>query len=240
MSTSLLFVSLIAGMLSVLAPCVVGMLPVLMARGANGKRVRSPLWVICGLAGSIFAFSILLKSTTLLIDVPDAVWKSVSGSIVIGFGVFMLWPSLWEAFTLKLGLATKSQQLMAKSSSKKGGLGDLLLGASLGPVFSACSPTYLLIVATILPAEPLHGIIYLITYLVGLAAVTWAIVLAGRRLLAKLKWGINPHSLFHRIMGVILIFIGIMLLTGLDKLLLAWLVEHGVFDWQVQLETFLQ
>ncbi len=240
MSTSLLFVSLIAGMLSVLAPCVVGMLPVLMARGAGGKRIRSPLWVICGLVGSIFIFSILLKSTTLLIDIPDAVWKSMSGSIVIGFGMFMLWPSLWEVFTLKLGLATKSQQLMAKSSGKEGRVGDMVLGASLGPVFSACSPTYLLIVATILPAKPLHGIMYLITYLVGLAATTWAIVFAGRTLLSKLKWGINPYSLFHRVMGVVLVFIGVMILTGLDKLLLAWLVEQGVFDWQVQLETFLQ
>jgi len=240
MSAALLVVSLIAGMLSVLAPCIVGMLPVLVARGIDGKRARSPWWIIIGLASSIFIFSILLKSTTLLLGVPDAVWRIVSGGIVTIFGIVMVWPNVWEIFASRLGFGLKSQHLLASAGKRRGRLGDILLGASLGPVFSACSPTYLLIVATILPAEPLQGVVYLALYVTGLALMMVLAILVGRRLTSRLGWGINPNSLFHKIAGLVLIVIGLAILTGVDKSILGWLVGNGWFDWQVALEDLLQ
>ncbi len=239
MTIALIITSLLAGMLSVLAPCVIGILPVLMARGGDAKNSRSPWWVIGGLAGSILIFSILLKSTTLLLGVPDAVWRTISGGIVLVFGVMMLWPNLWEQLAIKLGFATKSQKLMAGAATKRGRIGDVLLGASLGPVFSACSPTYLLIVAVILPTSPINGLVYLLIYITGLIIMIAAVLLAGRALINKLGWGLNPNSKFHKIMGIILIIIGAMILFGIDKMLLGWMVEQGWFQWQVNLETRL-
>lgn len=240
MNEALLVTSLLAGMLSVLAPCVIGILPVLLARNAQGKGGRSPWWVIGGLAGSIFLFSILLKSTTLLLGVPDDVWRYISGGIIVVFGALMLWPGLWESVSLKLGFATSSQKLMAGAATKRGRVGDVLLGASLGPVFSACSPTYLLIVATILPVSPVEGVIYLSVYIAGLVAMIAAVLVAGRKLISKLGWGLNPHSAFHKIMGTILIVIGLMIAFGVDKALLSFMVESGWFDWQVSIERSLQ
>lgn len=240
MNEALLITSLLAGMLSVLAPCVIGILPVLMARSVNGQKGRSPWWVIGGLASSIFLFSILLKSTTLLLGIPDEIWRYVSGGIILLFGVLMLWPGLWESLSLKLGFATSSQKLMASAAAKSGRYGDVLLGASLGPVFSACSPTYLLIVATILPVSPVEGVIYLLVYIAGLVAMIAAVLVVGRKLIKKLGWGLDPHSLFHKIMGIFLIVIGGMIAFGVDKALLSYMVESGWFDWQVDLERSLQ
>ncbi|PID31263.1 hypothetical protein CR983_02040 [Candidatus Saccharibacteria bacterium] len=240
MTPALIITSLLAGMLSVLAPCVIGILPVLMARSSDAKRGRSPWWVIGGLASSILLFSILLKSTTLLLGVPDAVWRTISGGIVLVFGGLMLWPNLWEQLAVKLGFATKSQQLMAGAASRRGWIGDVLLGASLGPVFSACSPTYLLIVATILPVSPIDGLVYLLVYIAGLVVMIAAVLMAGRALIAKLGWGLDPNSTFHKIMGLLLIVIGVLILFGIDKLLLGWMVQQGWFQWQVDLETQLR
>lgn len=236
MSLGLLIASLIAGMFSVLAPCVIGILPVLLARSAGGEKSRSIWWILGGLAGSIFVFSILLKSTTLLIDVPDVVWRSISGAIIVIFGATLLWPSLWEKFAIFSGLALRSQQLLAGSSKRRGRLGDILIGASLGPIFSACSPTYLLIVAAILPANPVDGIIYLLVYLFGLLAMTGLVVTMGKRLISRLGWGLDPNSKFRKSLGAILIMIGVMISLGLDKELLAWLITNGWFDWQIGIE----
>lgn len=240
MTIALLVSSFIAGMFSILAPCVITLLPVMMARGADGRRPRSPVYVIAGLAGSIVLFSILLKSTTLLLGVPQGVWTALSGGIVLVFGITMIFPGLWERLALTLRLPVAAQQNLARVSGRRGRVADVVLGASLGPVFSACSPTYALIVASILPATPLVGLTYLLAYVAGLALLMGVVIRFGRSVLVRLSWGIDPHSMFHKIMGVVLVLIGLMILTGFDKVIISYLVSHGLFDWQVNLESSIQ
>lgn len=233
----LLLTSFIAGALTVLAPCIVAFLPVVLTRSVGSER--QPWRVIASLAASIFIFSILLKSTTLLIDVPTQFWNIVSGGIVFIFGVVTLWPKFWERLSLRFGFLLKAQQSLIKNSEKQGIWGDVIYGASLGPIFSACSPTYALIVASILPARPLEGLLYLLAYLLGLIFMLGLIVHFGRRIVSRLRWGINPESQFHKALGIMLIIIGLGILTGFDKVVLGWLVQGGLFDWQIDLESGL-
>ena len=227
--------SFIAGVLSVLAPCVIVMIPLLISSDSTGKRLRNPVYIIGGLALSVILFSILLKSTTLLLGVPAATWSIISGIIIIVF------PSLWEKINLRLGLSLKAQQTTAGASRHNGVFGDILLGASLGPIFSACSPTYALIVASILPASPVEGMVYLLLFTLGLAFMLALIAVGGQAVIRKLGWSINPNGWFRRGLGIVLVLLGIFIATGLDKDLLGYLVSNGWFDWQIGLEsTFIQ
>ncbi len=237
---ALLLVSLLAGMLSVLAPCVIALLPILLARSSDGTRSRSPIFIIGGLSASIMIFSILLKASTLLIDIPTRYWQIISGVIILGFGITYLFPNIWESLAMKLKLQTKANQVSGKALQKKGKIGDILLGASLGPVFSACSPTYALIVASILPATPIQGFIYLLAFVAGLSLMLGLIAVLGSKMVQKLGWGINPNGLFKKILGVVFILVGILIATGTDKQILGYIVERGWFDWQVAIESALQ
>jgi cytochrome c biogenesis protein CcdA len=236
---SLIVIAFLAGVLTVLAPCVVSLIPILLARTATGGKTHSAVAVIAGLGVSIILFSVLLKSTTLLLGIPSATWAIISGVIVAAFGLVTLFPRLWESIVLKLRLPMSAQKNMGKASTKKGIWGDVLLGASLGPVFSACSPTYALIVAVILPADPLLGFVYLLTFVIGLSLMLALLAIFGRALVAKLGWGINPNGVFRKVLGVLLLLIGIAIATGLDKDLLSLLVENGLYDFQINLESGL-
>lgn len=233
---TLLLASFLAGALSVLAPCVVAFVPVILSRGTGDRR---PWIAVAALGISIIVFSIVLKSTTLLIDVPPTFWSVVSGVIVALFGVVMVWPQLWDAVVFRLGLGSRAQERLAHASDRGGIGGDILLGASMGPVFSACSPTYALIVAAILPAEPLRGLGYLLAYVAGLTLLLAAVMAGGRSLLTRLRWAIDPEGVFHKVLGIVLILVGTAIATGLDKSLLTLLVEQGLFDWQIGLEDQL-
>ncbi|MBG6097746.1 cytochrome c biogenesis CcdA family protein [Nocardioides luteus] len=230
---TLLLASFLAGALSVLAPCVVAFVPAMFSRGTGERR---PWVAVAALGVSVIVFSVLLKSTTLLIDVPPRFWSTVSGVIVALFGVVMIWPRLWDALAFRLGLGSRAQERLARASVRRGIGGDILLGASMGPVFSACSPTYALIVAAILPAEPLRGLGYLVAYVAGLTLLLAAVMVGGRALLARLRWAIDPEGTFHKVLGLVLVLIGVAIATGLDKTLLTLLVERGLFDWQIGLE----
>lgn len=237
---ALLLVSLLAGMLSVLAPCVIALLPILLARSSDGTRSRSPIFIIGGLSASIMIFSILLKASTLLIDIPTRYWQIISGVIILGFGITYLFPNIWESLAMKLKLQTKANQVSGKALQKKGKIGDIVLGASLGPVFSACSPTYALIVASILPATPVQGFLYLLAFVAGLSLMLGLIAVLGSKMVQKLGWGINPNGLFKKILGAVFILVGILIATGTDKQILGYIVERGWFDWQVAIESALQ
>ena len=112
---------------------------------------------------------------------------------------------------MRLGLSTKSDSLLHKSSAKEslGWIGDLMVGASLGPVFSACSPTYVFIFATILPQDFGVGIINLIIYISGLASVLGLISVLGQKFISRFKWAANPKSLFKRGLGILFVLIGL-------------------------------
>lgn len=125
---ALLFVSLLAGMLSVLAPCVIALLPILLARSSDGTRSRSPIFIIGGLSASIMLFSILLKASTLLIDIPTRYWQIVSGVIIVGFGITYLFPNIWESLAMKLKLQTRANQVSGKALQKKVKLATLFWG----------------------------------------------------------------------------------------------------------------
>ena len=234
-------VALFAGALSVLAPCVVGLLPILIGRSvAPGSRTHSAILVIIGLCASIFIFTMLFRATTLLVDVPQRVWQYVAGAILVGFGVVSVVPQLWDWLSARLRFAEVGDRGARFGIGRQSRAGDLVLGASLGPAFSACSPTYALIVAVILPVTPAEGAGYLVAYLVGLAMMMVVIVVGGRRAVRALGWGVDPHGWFRRVLGVFFIIFGLAIATGLDKELLGFVVENGWFDWQLRFEDMLR
>lgn len=231
----LFILSYIAGVLTVAAPCILPLLPVIVGGTLTTQEKPSRSWfrplVITGsLAGSVVLFTLLLKATTAFLGVPQSAWNVVSGGIVILFGVNLLFPSVWEKFMVLTGLQAKTNHLMGSSYKKQGIYRDVLLGASLGPVFSSCSPTYALIVAAVLPESFLRGLVYLGAYALGLASVLLLIAVAGQSLVQKLDWISNPHGVFRRVLGVLFVLVGVSVLFGLDRKFQAYVLEQGWYD----------
>lgn len=231
----LLFASFLAGILTSLAPCILPLLPVIVGssivKSKDNKIDRlKPYIIAISLAVSVVLFTLLLKVSSVLIGVDPSVWLYISGGIVILLGINLLFPSLWVRFNLLIGLEKNSNQFLARASKHRGLLGAILTGAALGPVFSSCSPVYALVLATILPVHVAIGLIYIIAYAIGLGLALLAIALAGRKLTSKLKWAINPNGIFRQIIGIILIIIGAMVLTGSIQKFQVWSAQFLPFD----------
>jgi cytochrome c-type biogenesis protein len=226
----LLVLAFFSGILTVLAPCVLPLLPIILWVSAEQSKKYQALILIVSLGVSIFAFSILLKTTTLLIDVPASFWKLVSGGIILVLWVVTLFPALWKTLATKLGFSDKSNSLLAKGSQKQGNTKYILMGAAMGPVFSSCSPTYSLILAIILPASYAFWLLALLSYILGLSLILWCIALLGQRFVSKLKWISNPKGIFQKVLGVLFILIGIFIITGLDKKLAIKILDTGFLN----------
>lgn len=238
----LLVISFIAGVFTVAAPCILPLLPVIIGGSVVGdghrKSLRQPVVIVLSLALSIIIFTLLLKASTILLDVPASVWSVISGGIVLFFGFSLLFPGLWERVMLATRLQSKANTLLGKSQQAHGMKRSILLGAALGPVFNSCSPTYALIVATILPVSFATGFVYLLAYAVGIAAVLLLVSIFGRSLTEKLGWFANPESGFKKTVGIIFILVGLFVMFGLDKVIQTFVLENGWYDPVKALEEF--
>lgn len=224
---ALLLTSFLAGVLTVLAPCVLPILPVVLSGTLGEKNRWRPFVIAVSLAISVVLFTLLLKVFTLFIDIPQEFWRYFSGGVILLFGLFLLIPEVWDWLSIKLNLTQGSEGLMQKAQVNHSHWSGILLGASLGPVFSSCSPTYFVILATVLPVSFTAGLMYLLVYALGLALILIAIGYLGQSLTKKLKFAANPRGWFKRLLGILLVLLGISIVTGIEKALEEKILQAG-------------
>lgn len=234
---ALLILSFIAGVLTIAAPCILPLLPIIVGGSLidEKKKKEAPKWlrpvvIAASLAVSVIIFTLLIKASTTLLGVPQVVWQVISGLIVILLGVDYIFPKAWELFSARIGFFTGSNALLGKAFQKEGLGGAILIGAALGPVFNSCSPTYALIVATILPASFAQGLAYLTAYALGLSSALLLVAYAGQSFVSKLRWATIPGSPFKKALGIIFIAVGLVIVFGVDKKIQTYVLDQGWYE----------
>lgn len=232
--------ALVAGVLTILAPCVLPLLPVVVGGSIDqsGRKARQRAIVITASLGiSVVLFTLILKASTALIGVPTEVWQWVSGILLIALGAISVFPSLWEAVSMRLSLQSRSTKRLVEARQRQGVSGAVLTGAALGPVFTSCSPLYGYVIVTVLPASFVRGITMLLAYTIGLCGTLLIISLLGQRAIGKARWAADPHGWFRRGLGVLFIFVGIAVIAGWDKDLQTWVIENSpIRPWELDSE----
>ena len=237
-----ILVAYFAGILTVLAPCILPLLPVVIGGASASEDNKKPGWyhpviITSSLAISVILFTLLLRASTSLLGVPQQVWSIVSGLIVLVIGITFLIPNIWARLMVLTRFEIFTNESFAKGMGKGGILRDISIGAALGPVFSSCSPTYALIVALVLPTSLATGLVYLSAYAIGLATIMFGLAYMGNSLVKKLRWLTDPNGWFKKVVGVIFIVVGLVVILGLDKDIQTFVLEQG---WYAPIESFEQ
>ena len=239
LSITFLFVAILAGALTVLAPCILPLLPIVIGSGVNGRSKWTPYIVISSLSASIVLFTFLLKASTLFISIPNSVWSYISGGVLLLFGLVLIFPKLWNLVPGVTKVSTTSNKLMGTGHQKKSIWGDVLVGAALGPVFSSCSPTYFVILAAVLPESFIVGTVYLLAYVAGLAIILLLITLLGQKFLGRLISLSDGEGWFKKGLGVLFILLGIAICLGYDKDFETYLLDNNYLSGVIQFENSL-
>jgi cytochrome c-type biogenesis protein len=215
--TALLISSFLAWVLTILAPCVLPVLPVVLAGSVTEKQRWYPYLVTLSLAGSIVLFTVILKATTALIDIPPSFWKYLSWGILLALGLIYIFPHAWAWIWGKLGFGRSNISLDKAQDIGSPVVRAIATGAALGPVFSTCSPTYSLLLATVFPVSLLAGVGYTLVYALGLALMLTIIAIGGRSIIARFRGIASENWWFKRVLGIIFVLIGLAIISGLDK-----------------------
>jgi cytochrome c biogenesis protein CcdA/thiol-disulfide isomerase/thioredoxin len=229
----LLLGAFVAGILTVLAPCVLALLPVIIGGSVQGdvRDKRRPIIIAASLAISILFFTLLLKATSLLVAIDPRTITYISGGIIIAVGVLTLIPSIYARLFVKLGVEHRAVGALGRSFQNKSSLvGPIVTGAALGPVFSSCSPVYAYILATVLPVDFGQALAYIISYIIGLSLVMLLIGYYGQRFVSRIKFASDPKGWFQRAIAILFIIVGVLVATGYDKRFQTYVSQHTPFN----------
>jgi cytochrome c biogenesis protein CcdA/thiol-disulfide isomerase/thioredoxin len=169
----LLGIGFLAGLITAISPCVLPVLPVLLAGGATGRK---PLRIIAGLVASFVVFT--LFATWLLdeLGLPDDLLRTIAIALLFLVAATLLFPPL----------ATLVERPFARLTRYRAGGGGFLLGASLGLVFVPCAGPVLAAIATVAATNEVtfRALALTIAYALG-AAVPMLLVAYGGQTMSK-------------------------------------------------------
>jgi cytochrome c-type biogenesis protein len=233
-----LALALLAGILTILSPCVLPLLPLTLGAAASHGRA-GPVYLAAGVTLSFVTIGMFVALVGFSIGLDEGVFRVIAAAIMIAVGFLLAMPMLQRQVALAAGPASNwisSQWGNATASSSAGQFG---LGALLGAVWAPCvGPT--LGAASVLASqgENLGEVTATMTaFGIGASLPLLVLGLLSRELLLKWRGKLLTTSGTLKIaMGVILVIVGISILTGIDKRIEAKLVDLSP-DWLTELTT---
>ncbi|MBX9926490.1 MAG: cytochrome c biogenesis CcdA family protein, partial [Hyphomicrobiaceae bacterium] len=221
------FLAFLAGSLSTISPCVLPILPLLIASATNSHRYG--VWALsAGLALSFSTIGLFVATVGISIGFDGTVFRTLGAILFLVFGAVLLLPAIDGRLSfISSGLSQFGTELLQKIGPE-GLRGQFLVGLVMGLIWSPCvGPT--LGAASTLAAQgqslPLAGTLM---FVFGLGAAMPLLILGNlsRVLMAKLRHRLLITGVVaKKIMGCVLLILGGLVLLGLDKSMERWLVE---------------
>ena len=227
-----------AGVLSTLSPCVVPLLPILVASAL--ARHRYGVWALAGgLALSFTLVGLFIATIGVSIGIDGDVLRRFAGLLLIAFGVVLLVPAMQRGFAAATArLASGGNAVLARISGN-GWQGQAAIGLLLGVVWTPCVGPTLGAASTLASQGRQLGAVAALMVVFGLGAATPLVIVgtvAQRLRLGSRGGWLRAAEWIRRVLGVVLVLLGLALVSGTDKRIEAWLVDASP-AWLTELTT---
>jgi cytochrome c biogenesis protein CcdA/thiol-disulfide isomerase/thioredoxin len=223
MSWTLGVLSIVAGALTVLSPCILPILPPLLSASISGSARNRPLWIVAGLVMSFTLFGVIFTFFGTFLGLSNTTLRHVALLTLFFLGLSLLWPSFWERIGTRISAVAQHLPGMNRLVAEQTSLSPLLLGASLGLIWAPCAGPVLGIILTLAAVQSSFGstLILMSAYSLGAAVPMLFIGYGGQRIsnwvISVRRWG----SLIHKALGAMTLATVAALFLNVDTLLLA-------------------
>jgi cytochrome c-type biogenesis protein len=230
--------ALAAGVLSILSPCVLPIIPIVLGAAASQHK-SGALALASGLAISFVAIGLFVAVVGHAIGLNEDVFRNISAALMLAVGGVLALPALQNR--LAIASAPIANWADHRFGSRRQGLSQFGIGVLLGAVWSPCvGPT--LGAASLLAAQgrdlPEVGII-MFAFGIGAALPLLTFGMLSREALARWRSRLlSTGSGLKVALGLLFVATGMLVLTGFDRSIETILVNASP-QWLTDLTTRL-
>jgi cytochrome c biogenesis protein CcdA/thiol-disulfide isomerase/thioredoxin len=219
-----------AGMATVASPCILPMLPLVMgasvARSSVGAARHRPFFIVLGFVLSFAAAALLLGGATRVLGLSPGALRTGGIVVMLLSGVLLVWPTLLERVMAPLGgLADLANRLSTHAGA--GHAGGLLIGMSLGLLWTPCAGPVLASILALLAtdAQPAQAATALLAYSLGAGVPMMAVAYGSQAVTARLG-KLNRHAaLVRKVFGSLVIGTALAMQAQVDALAASWVSQ---------------
>jgi len=208
----LMLFAVIAGAGTAITPCVLPVVPALLASSATGGR-RRPIGIVIGLGATFTIAIVLLAQLVKGVGLASGAARTLAIVVLIGFGVALLIPDLSARIEAPLSRLGR----FGPKSRGTGFWSGLGVGAALGFVCAPCAGPILAAVTSVSASSGANARVVLvaISYSVGLSAVLLVYAFAGRAVIDRIR-RVGRGNAINRALGVVLLATGVLMVFNVD------------------------
>ncbi len=225
-----ILLAFLGGLLTIGAPCVLPVLPIILGASIGQRSKLRPLFIALGFSLTFSVFGLFLSYAVSRIHVNASYVHDGAAVALMLFGLLLLFQHLWERVAAPLsGAATSAQGLASRSGS--GAFGGLVLGVVLGVIWTPCAGPILASILALVASQGSSAAAgkLLLAYSLGAGVPMLVIAYGGQFVTTRVRTLAAYTDVLQKIFGIIIILIGLATLFGYDTQLVAKLLSRYNF-----------
>lgn len=222
-----ILLALIAGILTIAAPCILLPLPILLGSSVGQKSKTRPLFITLGFVITFAVLGITLNFLVRNLGLDPNTLRTAAVVLLGLFALFMIWPTPFEKLTQHLsGLINRAAK--TGQAAGTGNAGGFVMGVVIGVIWAPCAGPILGSILTLIAQEQNIGKAFalLIAYAIGAGVPMLAIAYGGQAITTKIRFVAQYATRLQQVFGVILLLLALAVHFQYDTKLQAYLVER--------------
>lgn len=213
----LLLFAFLAGIVTILSPCILPILPIILATSVTDENSRKrPYGIVVGFILSFTFFTLFLSTLVNLLGISADSLRNFSVIVIGLFGFSLIIPRFQ---LLMESLFARLANFVPSTSGKTGFGGGVLIGLSLGLLWTPCVGPILASVISLAITGTVTTDAFFITlaYSLGTAIPMYLVIISGRSLFTKIPWLLSNTTRIQKVFGLIMILVSFAIYQGYDR-----------------------
>ncbi len=233
----LLLFSVLSGIITILSPCILPILPIVLSSSATNQKAR-PLGLITGLIVSFSLFTLIIVKIVSFFGLSANTLRLLSVVVLILIGLSMAIPAL----TVLLDRVLSFLPGLVKTADAQGsGFREgFLTGATLGLVWAPCAGPILSAVIIVAATQTLsiNSALVIFAFSIGVGIPLLAITYGGRAIIQRIRFLSGNLLRIQQIFGVIVILTAVLIGFNFDTQITAWATSAIPASWTTGIDAF--
>jgi cytochrome c-type biogenesis protein len=223
--------ALLAGLLTVVSPCILPVMPILLGTSVDRPGRVRPLFIIAGFILTFASFAMLLGAVSSQIHVAQEALRTTAIALLALSGLLRLWPRPYEWLVARLEqpLQRMGAAVAPGVHAGKSNAGGFVLGMSLGAVWTPCAgPVLASILVLVVKAQDLGwSALLLALYAIGAAVPMLAIIYGGQYITQRVRLVSRHAQRLQQIFGALVIVTALAIYLQYDILVISWIANFS-------------